>query len=89
MDPEIAFRLLLTAVLSILPTLLFLGLWRGLSKLRDDELLDRVETVHGVDSRPDPKAVIPGVSTEGSPAGRCRYCGTTVAPNDSVCKHCG
>jgi hypothetical protein len=89
MDPEIAFRLLLTAVLSILPTLLFLGLWRGLSKLRDDELLDRVETVHGVDPRTDPKAVIPGVLTGDSPAGRCRYCGAAVPPNDSVCKHCG
>jgi hypothetical protein len=89
MDPEIAFRLLLTALLSILPTLLFLGLWRGLSKLRDDDLLDRVETAHGVDPRPDPRAMVPGVSTGEGSVGRCRYCGTAIAPNESVCKHCG
>ncbi len=88
MNAEIAFRLLLTAFLSILPTLLFLGLWRGLSKLRDDALLDHIETVHGVDPRPNLRAVIPGISSTDGPHGRCNHCGSVTEPSASVCRQC-
>ncbi|MES3161706.1 MAG: hypothetical protein PPP55_09085 [Halorubrum sp.] len=38
----LAFRLLVTAVAVVGPTLLYLGLWRFLSWLRDDELIDQL-----------------------------------------------
>ncbi|WP_227356794.1 zinc ribbon domain-containing protein [Haladaptatus salinisoli] len=41
MDGETIFRVLVGGVLSVAPTILFLGLWRGLMALRDDDLINR------------------------------------------------
>ncbi|WP_458189374.1 hypothetical protein [Haladaptatus sp. NG-WS-4] len=41
MDAELTFRVLVGGVLTIAPTILFLGLWRGLMALRDDDLVNR------------------------------------------------
>ncbi|WP_227377276.1 zinc ribbon domain-containing protein [Haladaptatus halobius] len=41
MDGETIFRVLVGGVLAVAPTLLFLGLWRGLMALRDDDLVNR------------------------------------------------
>ncbi|WP_458207776.1 hypothetical protein [Haladaptatus sp. NG-SE-30] len=41
MDVGLAFRVLVGAVLTVAPTILFLGLWRGLMALRDDDLVNR------------------------------------------------
>ncbi|QIB75004.1 zinc ribbon domain-containing protein [Halogeometricum borinquense] len=42
MDWEITFRLLLTAFCIVAPTLLYVGLVRGLNKLREDPFVERV-----------------------------------------------
>ncbi|RBI62162.1 hypothetical protein DMJ13_09770 [halophilic archaeon] len=41
MDGETAFRLVVAGVLVVAPTMLFLGLWRGLMALRNDDLANR------------------------------------------------
>ena len=84
MTPEVAFRLLAAAVLAVLPTLLFLGLWRALRALRDDALIDRMCRVHGVDPRPNAAELVPGVPSEGT----CRRCGRLTGSDDAVCKDC-
>jgi hypothetical protein len=85
MISEVAFRLLVAAVLSVLPTLLFLGLWRGLQALRDDALIDRMHRVHGVDPRPDVAGLVPGVRSKIP----CRRCGRPTRSAAGVCEDCG
>ncbi len=41
MGYETLFRVVVAGVLTVAPTLLFLGLWRGLMALRDDDLVNR------------------------------------------------
>lgn len=41
MDGETVFRVLVGMVLTVAPTILFLGLWRGLVALRNDDLVNR------------------------------------------------
>ncbi|MFH5797994.1 hypothetical protein [Haladaptatus sp. CMAA 1911] len=41
MNLELAFRVFVASVVIVGPTLLFLGLWRGLMALRNDDLLNR------------------------------------------------
>jgi hypothetical protein len=43
MEVEVLFRLAVTAVLIVTPTLLFLGFWRGLHAMQDDDLVMRVQ----------------------------------------------
>jgi hypothetical protein len=38
----ILFRVLVAAFVCIAPTVLFLGFWHGLKRMRDDELIDRI-----------------------------------------------
>ena len=45
---NVAFRVLFAAVLCITPSVLFLGLWHGLQRMRDDELLARIADQRGV-----------------------------------------
>lgn len=86
MDPEIAFRLAVAGTLAVLPTLLFLGLWRGLALLRDDALVERVRTVHDVDPRPNPAELVPGLG--GDDPGRCPACGRPLTPSSDACETC-
>lgn len=39
--------LVVTLLLSLVPTLLFLGLWRGLMYLRDDAVIERARQMEG------------------------------------------
>jgi hypothetical protein len=41
MDEETLFRVVVAGVLVVAPTMLFLGLWRGLMALRNDDLANR------------------------------------------------
>lgn len=52
----IAFRLLVAGVVMLGPTVLFLGLWRFLTWLRDDALVDRL-AARGLETEPQPAAV--------------------------------
>jgi len=45
---SVLFRVVSTAVIVSLPTLMFLGLWRGLQYLRDDELIRKIRKKESV-----------------------------------------
>lgn len=96
MNLETAFRVFVGGVLVVAPTLLFLGFWRGLMALRDDDLVNR--TMNG-DFGPVPNSPIADVMFGfGGAAGsrlansthreqvRCRVCG---AVNPECAGYCG
>lgn len=96
MEFETILRVLVAGVLTVAPTLLFLGLWRGLMALRDDDLVNR--TMNG-EFGPVPESLIHpdffGFSTGGrnapapnrvSESVRCRACETE---NPSYANYCG
>jgi hypothetical protein len=44
---NLAVRVLVAAFLCVAPSLLFLGLWHGLQRMQDGELVERVAGNHG------------------------------------------
>lgn len=88
MDAELVFRLGSTAVLVVLPTILFLGLWRGLMALRDDVLVDRLGRRRDVAPRPSPADVIPGLSAPDEMPSPCDRCGRLFRGERSRCENC-
>ncbi|WP_435152345.1 hypothetical protein [Haladaptatus sp. DFWS20] len=96
MVSETVFRVLVAGVLTVAPTLLFLGLWRGLMALRDDDLVNR--TMNGEFGPVSDSLIHPdffGFSGGGRniPASnrvfesvRCRACETE---NPSYADYCG
>ncbi|WP_049971412.1 hypothetical protein [Haladaptatus cibarius] len=96
MKSETLFRVLVAGVLTVAPTLLFLGLWRGLMTLRDDDLVNR--TVNGeFGSVPNSllRPSLPGSSkasrdptTVNRPEASLR-CRTCDAENPSYADYCG
>jgi hypothetical protein len=97
---EILFRLVVAGVLAVAPTVLFLGLWRGLMALRNDDLANR--TLNGEFGRlpdgPIPTkvfrtAVGGGGSTDraASPDAetvRCPHCGASNPRYVGYCDAC-
>ncbi|EFW90962.1 hypothetical protein ZOD2009_17488 [Haladaptatus paucihalophilus DX253] len=93
---EIVFRVFVAGVLVVAPTLLFLGLWRGLMALRNDDLVNR--TMNG-EYGPIPESPIAAAmfgfggggrsrltsSTHGGQV-RCRQCD---AVNPEYADYCG
>lgn len=45
---SVLFRVLVGAFVCIAPSVLFLGLWHGLKRMQDGELVERVAGRHGV-----------------------------------------
>lgn len=45
---NLLFRVLVGAFVCVAPSVLFLGLWRGLKRMQDGELVERVADHHGV-----------------------------------------
>lgn len=96
MDLETLFRLFVAAVVTVAPTLLFLGLWRGLMALRDDDLVNR--TMNG-EFGPMPNSpvgnVIRGFGGAGSDrpgsriGGNFVRCSSCDAPNPGYADYCG
>ena len=95
---ETLFRVLVAAVLTVAPTLLFLGLWRGLMALRDDDLVNR--TMNG-EFGPVPNSLMhpdffglsnaSGDQSGGNRAVRsiqCRHCGTDNPLYANYCGNC-
>ncbi|PSQ01536.1 hypothetical protein BRC94_03715 [Halobacteriales archaeon QS_5_70_17] len=98
MEPHVAARLLVAGVCVVAPTLLFVGLWRGLVRMRDDDLVNRVLNANGggfdVDPAravppalapvgPDRKEVVPG-SGGGGDAGPA-----LASAGPGICRSCG
>ena len=85
---ELGFRLAVAAVAIVGPTLLYLGLWRFLSWLRDDALIDRLATRGAVEApRPAPADVLAS-ATAGLDRRRCPACGTRLIAGATRCRDC-
>lgn len=87
-DLELAFRVGVALGCIVGPTLLYIGLWRFLMWLRDDELIERLAERGAIDD-PRPAAVdVLATTSEGVGGNRCSNCGTTNIPGAPVCRSC-
>ena len=87
---ELAFRLAAAAFVIVAPTLLFLGLWRGLEAMRDDELIERARREGHLDSSPPTSPVPDGLVPDlaGSDTVVCEACGTGNVAEATYCQSC-
>ena len=91
---HIAFRLLVAAVVIVAPSLLFLGLWRGLMRLRDDDLIDRLPDEEPVGSPLDTDLGRGLLGLQGSVGEQqdeavvCDACGARNVEHARYCGHC-
>lgn len=94
---ELALRVIAGLFVIVAPTLLFLGLWRGLEAMRDDELIQQVhqrsEMRDQSPTGPDWPADV--LTEEASPlsetglsAVTCDTCGTPNMEDASYCQEC-
>ncbi|RZV08346.1 LSD1 subclass zinc finger protein [Natrinema hispanicum] len=88
-------RLAVAAAVMIAPTLCFLGLVRGLERLRDDDLINEWARTHGherdVTDNDDLFAALTnehGVDTGDSSSVRCAVCGTRNQADVTYCHGC-
>ncbi|AGB39461.1 zinc ribbon domain-containing protein [Natronococcus occultus] len=83
-------RLALAAFVSVAPTLLFLGLVRGLERLRDDALLLELRHREDVDVSPNDDVLdVLADGLEFDRADRSEYrCPSCETPNDSNARYC-
>lgn len=85
---ELAVRIGIAAVAIIGPTVLYLGLWRFLTWLRDDALIDRL-AARGAVEEPRPAAVdVLASATAGLDGRRCPVCGTPLIADATRCRNC-
>ncbi|SFG42563.1 hypothetical protein SAMN04488063_2004 [Halopelagius inordinatus] len=93
MDVEVAFRLLVAAFCVVAPSLLFVGLLRGLEALRDDRLvesvLDRMDDGDETGGTRRRAPFTPAVSDGGRRAAETVACDTCGAPNPRYASYCG
>lgn len=85
--------LLVTLVIAVLPALLFLGLWHGLSYMRDDDLLQKAQDERYTDvPNYQPRFLDNNVSVQGtgptSSGVRCADCGTKNKEDMRYCQEC-
>jgi hypothetical protein len=98
MNLELVFRVFVAGVVIVAPTLLFLGLWRGLMALRNDDLMNRA--MNGefgpVPDSPITAAMLGfGGASESRPTSsthrgqiRCRNCDTVNPDYADYCGNC-
>ncbi|ELZ18027.1 hypothetical protein C477_12502 [Haloterrigena salina JCM 13891] len=88
---ELVGRLAVAAFVMIAPTLLFLGLVRGLEKLRDDAFIDRWLHEQGHEVEDDVLTVLAsgiGIESETASSHRCPACGNPNASSARYCHQC-
>lgn len=93
MDVAVIFRLLVAAFCVVAPSVLFLGLLRGLEKLRDDRLvervLDRTDDADETGRTRKRAPFTPAVSDGGGRVAADVACDTCGAPNPAYASYCG
>ena len=85
---ELLFRLAVAALAVVGPTVLYLGLWRFLEWLRDDDLIDRLAARGAVEPPRPAAADVLASATSGIDGGRCPACGTPVIAGEARCRSC-
>ncbi len=90
--PELAFRLAVTALVVVTPTLLFLGLIRLLERVRDEDLLYRLLTAEQLRDIEQSHSLASFVDeATGTAPGtiRCPNCGAINDAGVRSCHDCG
>jgi hypothetical protein len=82
---ELAARVAAGLFVIVAPTLLFLALWRGLTSMQDDALVQRVRRRAESMEEPGLSAV---PSPTSSPLVTCPNCGTGNRDGVNYCRHC-
>ncbi|TKX50187.1 hypothetical protein EXE49_08480 [Halorubrum sp. ASP121] len=84
----LGWRLAVAVVAIAGPTVLYLGLWRLLERLRDDALIERLVARGAVD-RPRPAAAdVLAAAMSGVDGRRCPACGTVAVAGEAECRGC-
>lgn len=88
---DLLTAIVITIVLALTPSVLFLLFWRFLVSLRDDALIERLRIIHGIDPRTVQIAdVLPGpTSTSSVDLVSCSGCGGQTVPIRGRCPSCG
>lgn len=88
---EVWQRVAMAAALVVAPALLFVGLWRGLMRLRDDELVDRMNDEWRepyVGPSIVPRNAVPGGGRETATRMDLVTCDECGAPNAEEARYC-
>lgn len=90
---ELALRVAAGLFVIVAPTLLFLGLWKGLTYLRDDDLIEQVRRMEGhVSTSPPASGVsastVSAIDEDGQATVVCDSCGTPNLARMSYCRDC-
>ncbi|PCR89914.1 DUF7577 domain-containing protein [Natrinema ejinorense] len=92
---ELLGRLAVAGFVMIAPTLCFLGLVRGLERLRDDDVINEWARAHGsnhdITDQDDVLAVLArgvGIEADDSSTVRCPACGTRNRAGVTFCHAC-
>jgi hypothetical protein len=95
---DVWMRVVAAAVLAVAPSILFVGLWRGLMRLRDDDLVERVsgewgETEPYVGPSIVPRSLVPEGRPDpdvsaGADFAPCDECGAPNARAATYCHEC-
>lgn len=92
MNVEVVFRLLVAAFCVVAPSVLFVGLVRGLDKLRNDRLVEQVlERMDDDDPTASTyrRAPFTAAVSDGGRAAGTDECGVCGAPNPAYASYCG
>jgi hypothetical protein len=86
---SVAVDMVLTAVMVVTPTLMFIGFYRGLLAMRDDDLINQL-MMHENVSPPKNRTMAKAMGLEQYYEGtRERRPEPELAPGDVRCRHCG
>ena len=91
---ELALRVAAGLFVVVAPTLLFLGLWNGLMRLRDDDLVERVRRMDGRENTSPPTSGVAASAVaaigdeDGSETAVCDSCGTANVAGMDYCHEC-
>lgn len=84
----LGWRLAVAVVAIAGPTVLYLGLWRLLGRLRDDALIERLAARGAIDQPRPAAADVLAAATSGVDDRRCPACGTVAVAGEAECREC-
>lgn len=92
---ELALRVVTGLLVIVAPALLFLGLWRALEAMRDDELIEEVQRRAETREQPPSGSLAVAASPGGDASSptdpslvRCPACGTPNMRDATYCQEC-
>jgi hypothetical protein len=85
---ELAARVAMGLFVIVAPTLLFMGLWRGLEAMKDEELIERAREHESVSTSPTSGLAPSMFPDTGTETRTCDSCGTPNVADATYCQEC-